>query len=107
MAVRVRLSDEELEQVEQLAGIGYSAEQIAMYLDVPKKDFMQDFYDLESLIYYHYQRGLLMTDASAGMILAANAIAGNITAHQQLEKIRRRQLVDREKKRIIYGQETP
>lgn len=106
MAVRVRLSDEELEQVEQLAGVGYSAEQIAMYLDVPKKDFLLDFYDLTSLIYYHYQRGLLLTDANAGMALAKNAEAGNITAHQQLEKIRRKQLVERERKRIIYGQET-
>lgn len=106
MAVRVRLSDEELEQVENLAGIGYSAEQIAMYLDVPKKDFLLDFYDLESLIHYRYNRGLLVTDAIAGMALAASASTGNITAHQQLEKIRRKQLVEREKKRIIYGQET-
>lgn len=107
MAVRCRLSDEELEQLEDLAGAGYSAEQIAMYLDVQKKDFLQDFYDLESLIHYHYQRGMLKVDAAAGMKLAQNAADGNITAHQQLEKIRERQFIEREKKRIIYGEETP
>ncbi|MFC4688668.1 hypothetical protein ACFO4P_17130 [Epilithonimonas pallida] len=106
-AIKIRLSQEELEQLENLAGAGYSLEQIAMYLDVPKNDFIAEFYDLDSFVNYHYKRGLLMVDAAAGLALAANAAGGNITAHQQLEKIRMAQFVEREKKRIIYGQETP
>lgn len=106
-AKKIRLSDEELEQLEDLAGAGYSLEQIAMYLDVPKSDFIAEYFDLDSLIHYHYQRGVLKVDAEAGMKLAENAKSGNITAHQQLEKIRWAQYVAREKKRIIYSQETP
>ena len=78
-----------------------------MYLEVPKADFIAEYFDLDSLVHYHYQRGILVVDAEAGMKLAENARSGNITAHQQLLNIRRAQFVDREKKRIIYGQETP
>ena len=106
-AIKIRLAQEELEQLENLAGAGYSLEQIAMYLDVPKAAFIAEYFDLESLVHYHYQRGILMVDAEAGMKLAENAKSGNITAHQQLVNIRRAQFVAREKKRIIYGQETP
>ena len=106
-AIKIRLAQEELEQLENLAGSGYSLEQIAMYLQVPKADFIAEYFDLDSLVHYHYQRGILLVDAEAGMKLAENARSGNITAHQQLLNIRRAQFVDREKKRIIYGQETP
>jgi hypothetical protein len=106
-SIKIRLAQEELEQLENLAGSGYSLEQIAMYLEVPKADFIAEYFDLDSLVNYHYQRGLLMVDAQAGMKLAENAKSGNITAYQQLVNIRRAQFVDREKKRIIYGQETP
>ena len=106
-AIKIRLAQEELEQLEDLAGSGYSLEQIAMYLDVSKSDFIAEYFDLDSLVHYHYQRGLLKVDAEAGMKLGENAKSGNITAHQQLEKIRRGQFIAREKKRIIYGQETP
>ena len=106
-AIKIRLAQEELEQLENLAGSGYSLEQIAMYLQVPKADFIAEYFDLDSLVHYHYQRGILLVDAEAGMKLAENAKSGNITAHQQLLNIRRAQFVDREKKRIIYGQETP
>lgn len=106
-AIKVKLAQEELEQLEDLAGSGYSLEQIAMYLSVPKSDFIAEYFDLDSLVNYHYQRGLLKVDAEAGMKLAENARSGNITAYQQLVNIRRAQFVDREKKRIIYGQETP
>ena len=106
-AIKIRLAQEELEQLENLAGSGYSLEQIAMYLEVPKADFIAEYFDLDSLVHYHYQRGILVVDAEAGMKLAENARSGNITAHQQLLNIRRAQFVDREKKRIIYGQETP
>jgi endoglucanase Acf2 len=105
-AVKIRLAQEELEQLENLAGAGYSLEQIAMYLDIPKSDFITEFFNPESFINYHYERGLLLTDAAAGIALAENAKGGNITAHQQLEKIRWSQFVQQEKMRIIYGKET-
>lgn len=89
MIATLRLADEQLEQIEQLAGAGYAPWQIAMYLDLPKKEFMKDWNNKDSFIRYHYDRGILLVDAQAGMKLAENAMAGNITAHQQLEKVRK------------------
>lgn len=105
MIATLRLADEQLEQIEQLAGAGYAPWQIAMYLDLPKKEFMKDWNNKDSFIRYHYDRGILLVDAQAGMKLAENAMAGNITAHQQLEKVRRGQKLDVLKKRILYGEE--
>ena len=104
--IALRLAQEELDQIESLAGIGYGPEKIAMYLDVAKKDFMKDWQNPETLIRYHYDRGVLLVDAAAGTKLAENAMGGNITAHQQLEKIKRRQFVEDAKNRILYGEET-
>lgn len=106
MIATLRLADEQLEQIEQLAGAGYAPWQIAMYLDVPKKEFMKDWKNKDSLIRYHYDRGILLVDAQAGMKLAENAMAGNITAHQQLEKIRKGQRLEALKKHYLYGEET-
>ncbi|SUV52584.1 hypothetical protein [Bergeyella zoohelcum] len=106
MIATLRLADEQLEQIEQLAGAGYAPWQIAMYLDVPKKEFIKDWNNKDSLIRYHYDRGILLVDAQAGMKLAENAMAGNITAHQQLEKIRKGQRLEALKKHYLYGEET-
>lgn len=106
-AKKLRLSQEELEQLEDLASAGYSLEKCAMFLDVPKADFMAEYFDLGSFIHYHYQRGILKTEAEGAINLTKKESEGNITAIQQLEKIRRRQFVENEKRRILYGEETP
>lgn len=62
MIATLRLAQEELEQIETLAGAGYSPAQIAMYLDVPKKEFMKDWNNKDSFIRYHYDRGVLVVD---------------------------------------------
>lgn len=99
------LTDEQLETIEKLSGAGYGPLQVAMYLDLPKKLFMKAWHDAESAIRYHYDRGILLVDAQAGIKLSENAMGGNITAHQQLEKVRRGQRLVALKKRIIYGEE--
>lgn len=99
------LSDDEYTQIENLAGAGYGPERIAMYLDVPRKDFMKEWKNPNSQVRYYYDRGVLIVDANAGMKLAENAMSGNITAHQQLEKVRRGQRLAELKKQYIYGEE--
>lgn len=106
-AKKLRLDQESLEKLEDLASAGYSLEKCAMYLDVPKADFMQEYFDLDSFVYYHYQRGILKTEAEGAIQLTKKEAEGNLTAIQQLDKIRRRQFVENEKKRILYGEETP
>lgn len=101
----LKLSDEELEQIEQLAGAGYSPERIAMYLGVAKKDFMAEWFKVDSAVDYHYKRGVLLVEAESGIKLGENAKAGNITAFQELRKLQESITIENIKKRTIYGEE--
>lgn len=105
-AVFLRLAQEQLEEIENLSGAGYDIDKIAIYLDVSKKDLRKEYHSPDSLVRYHYDRGILLVDAESGIKLAENAKAGNITAHQQLVKIRASQRLDALRKRIMYGEET-
>lgn len=104
-AIAVRLAQDELEQLESLAGAGYGPEKIAVYLDVPVKDFIKEWRNPETFVHYHYNRGILLTDAETGMKLSENAKGGNITAAQQLAKIRWEQYVADCKNQIYYNAE--
>lgn len=105
-AIALRLAQEQLEEIETLAGLGYGPEKIAMYLDVKKSDFMKDWRNEETFIRYHYDRGVLVAEVLPALKLTENANGGNITAHQQLEKVKRRQFVEDCKKKYLYGEET-
>ena len=102
----LKLSEEEFDQIEQLAGVGYGPEKIAMYLGVKKSDFMKEWKTPDSMVDHHYRRGVLITEAEAGMKLGENARAGNITAFQQLQNLKAAQEMEDLKKRILYGEET-
>ncbi|WP_228462842.1 hypothetical protein [Chryseobacterium caseinilyticum] len=104
-AIHVRLAQEQLEEIENLSGAGYDIDKIAMYLDVPKMELRKEFNNPESFVRYHYDRGILLVDAESGIKLAENAKVGNITAHQQLMKIRSLQRLESLRKRIMYGEE--
>ncbi|MHA7822462.1 hypothetical protein ACVVIH_06840 [Chryseobacterium arthrosphaerae] len=101
----VRLSQDQLEQIEDLAGAGYDIDRIAIYLDIPKKDLRKEFQIEDSFVRYHYFRGILIVDAESGIKLAQIAQTGNITANQQIMKIRESQRLDELRKRIMYGEE--
>ncbi len=105
LAISVRLSQEELEQIETLAGAGYGPEKIAVYLDVPVKDFLKEWRNPETLVHFHYNRGVLITDAEIGMKLTENAKGGNITAAQQLAKMRWEQYLNDCKNQIYFSGE--
>lgn len=105
MSDKILLSEEEQEQIEKLSGAGYLPDKIAVYLGFEKKKFLKAWEDRDSVVRYRYDRGLLLVDAMAGMKLAENAMSGNITAHQQLEKIRKGQLLSVLKKKYLYGEE--
>ena len=103
--LELKFSEEELSQIEVLSGAGYSPEKIAMYLDVDKKKFLKEWKNKDTIVRYHYDRGLLLDSAAIGMKLAENAKGGNITAIQQLDKIQRTQRVENLKKKYLYGEE--
>lgn len=87
--IEVNLSPEEIEELERLSALGYSHQQMAMYFRVDLKLFLSAAENPRSKINYHIQRGQLVSIAREQMAILTSAEGGNITAHQQLEKIRR------------------
>lgn len=83
------LDDERITELESLAALGYSPEEMAVYFDVDKFFFVQAALDVESKVHYHIKRGQLMSVAKEQMSLLGDAEKGNVTASQQLGKIRR------------------
>ena len=83
------LDDERISQLESLAGLGYSVDEIAMYFDVDKVFFRQAALDVESPIHYHIKRGQMMAVANAEIALLAASNTGDVPAMDQLAKIRR------------------
>ncbi len=96
----MELIDEQYEEIEKLSGCSYSPEKIAMYLDVPKDWFLKEWNDKDSKIRYHYDRGLLITQATSDMKLVDAAKTGNITAYQQVLKQQFFQKIDNKKKQM-------
>jgi hypothetical protein len=89
MDISFTLDDERIEELERLAALGYSPEAMALYFDVDKIFFVQAALNVESKIYYHIQRGKLRSIAQEQLNLLIAAEGGNVTASQQLTKIRR------------------
>lgn len=92
------------ETIEELAGCNYTPEEIAMYLDIPTKEFMHIFNDEGSQFRYHYERGILIAKASVDMETLISAKAGNMTAAQRLDKIQQRKQFEQLKQQMINGE---
>lgn len=101
----MRLSQEELEIIEDLAATNYGATQIATYLSLDKKEFLKTWNDHESRVRHHYEKGKLTADFEINQKLLVNAKAGNITAAQIYEKNRDRVNTENLKQQIFFGSE--
>lgn len=102
---KLQLTAEQLLQVEKLAGCNYSPEKIAMYLNIDKKSFLDEWHLPESDVRFHYERGVLIVQAESDMSLADSARKGNITAYQQYTKQSVLNKLDNIKKKLILDQE--
>lgn len=78
----LRLSEEELTQVHDLAACNYAPEKIALYLDANKDEFMREWYRKDSNIRLHYDRGQLLSEFTINNKQRELAESGNITAAQ-------------------------
>lgn len=85
----MNLTPEQLQEVEQLAGLNYGIKQIAMYLDVDANELHSDYADALSKFHYHYERGALVAQAKVDMETLTAAKNGNITAQQRYDKRRK------------------
>lgn len=86
-----------------LAGLNYSPEEIAMYLQEDVNYFLEQYNIPESTIRKAFDLGILKTKAEIEMANLASAKGGNITQAQRHDKIIEQNRFEREKQRIIYG----
>lgn len=94
----------DFDQLEKLSALGYTPEQVAMYFDIPKLEFMYFYMLINSQLKYHYERGILYHKAKEGMTMLDDAETGaNITNAQRLDKLRREIDFKNAINRICYG----
>lgn len=87
IAITYPLKKEIKQEIQKLAALGYSLQDMAMYFDFDFCEFKKEANDLNSEIYYNIKRGKLIVKANSDMKLLESAETGNITAIQQLSKI--------------------
>lgn len=96
-------STETLTEIEQLAGCGWTVEELAMYLEVPYDLLLIVYNDLSSEFRLHHDRGILKSHAERDKALSSSAAAGSVTAVQIIEKrMRDRELIEF-KERLLNG----
>jgi hypothetical protein len=100
----MKFTEEEYQTIEDLAALNYLPSQIAMYLNVDKKNFLKLFDNPESQVRYHYERGRLVSEAQINLKLKENAVAGNITAAQIFQKEARRIEVQNIRNKVLFGE---
>jgi len=84
--VPIKLCQEEYDDIEKLAGTGYTPDEIAMYLSVDAEEFKRQLAKEDSLVRFHYNRGLLIVNYEISEKLQENARSGNITAVEIFQK---------------------
>lgn len=97
----MKFTDEQIKEIESLAGINYSVKQIAMYFDMDQKELQSEFENTESEFRYHYDRGQLIAQAEIDKATLESAKKGNITAQQRYDKKIRELRIKQAKERIF------
>lgn len=97
----LKLSQEEFETIENLAATNYAPADIAIYLDVDIKLFLEQFYNTTSKVRHHYNRGRLVSDFEKDNKMLENAKSGNITAYQESNKSAEKRAFENHKNRIL------
>lgn len=96
-------TDKQKLEIEKLAAINYTVKQTAVYLDIEPRLLQREFEIKESEFRHHYDRGRLITQAKIDMALVESAEKQNMTAINQLEKIRTARHFENMRDQLIYG----
>lgn len=102
MSLNIHIDQGILEQIENLSACSYTYEEMAIYLQLPKKLFIEESKLKDSEIWTAIQRGKLKSEFDILSKLQENAASGNITAAQQFDKMRKSKEVENLKARIFY-----
>lgn len=105
MIEKIRLSQEELEELEDYAGCNYRPQQIAKVMGYDKAAFMQAWLDKNNLVRHHYDKGMLQAEFEVNKKSLETAKAGNLTAMQIWEKNKEATRVENLKEQILFGGE--
>lgn len=97
----LELTEEQFANIEKLAALNYSAKDIAIYLGVDEKFFLQLFNTSDSEIRFRYNRGRLRAAAEKDKAILDNATSGNITAYQESNKASEKRAFENHKDRIL------
>ncbi len=101
----MKLTQEQIEQIETLAGVGYSLEHIAVFLEVDVKAFVLLAKKNDSQIYRAINRGVLQAEYEVNKSTLDSAKSGSATQTQRLDKIQYALKVEEAKRRIFYEPE--
>jgi hypothetical protein len=108
----MELTPAQLKEVEHLAAINYSVRKIAMYLDIDYKMFeaaftisQDDPRYRQGNIRYHYDRGVLLTQAELDKANLRRAKDGNVTALQQWKKDSTAEKLKNLKRKVFFDEE--
>lgn len=77
---------EHYEQIELLAGIGYTLAQIARFFKINGNWVQHEYNREDSDLRFHYDRGVLLAHAETEMKLLESAKSGNLTAQAMFRK---------------------
>lgn len=95
------INHSEAEMIAELASVGFSADKIATCISRDKRLFLRDFRMSGTPVYEAYKKGEYLAEAEVGKILLENATKGNLTAIQQLAKVRELQHIENIKQEIF------
>jgi len=101
----MELSEEQFAIIEELSGMNYSVKQIAMHLNIDHKAFQKEYSRSDSLIRYHYDRGLLETQILLDKANLVNAKGGSVTSIQQWKKDAGLHKLEKLKKQVFFDEE--
>jgi hypothetical protein len=82
----MNLTPEQIDELEKLAGLGYTFKQIALYFNFDYNDVIREYADTNSVFRHHYDRGLLISNALIDMKNLELAKTGNLTASAIIAK---------------------
>jgi hypothetical protein len=83
------LDPEQYEELEVIAGLGRSNEEIALYYGIDFKKFQYFAEDKESLLYYHLTRGRLNASIKEELAIFNKTSGGSVEHSKRLQEIRR------------------
>ena len=97
------LNEEQYNDIEQLSSLGYTNEEIALYIDVDKDEFTLAANNSDNKINYHLRRGILLQNANAQMALQKSASKGDDKALKLLQTLRYDRSFEVAKRDILHN----